>query len=76
MQAPKVIRRSPAVFALAVLAAMAMLFISEGSYLQAVNSLDGMGTMAVASMNIQRLERNVLEAESSRSGFLLITVRL
>ena len=71
MQAPKVFRRSPVVVALALLAAVAMMFISEGSYRQSVEILDDLGQMAAARMNIQRLERGVLDAESSRSGFLL-----
>ena len=70
MQAPKVIRRSPVVFALAVLAAVAMLFISEGSYWQSVEVLDDLGQMAAARVNIQRLERGVLDAETSQGGFL------
>ena len=70
MQAPKVIRRSPVVFALAVLAAVAMLFISEGSYWQSVEILDDLGQMAAARVNIQRLERGVLDAETSQGGFL------
>ena len=71
MQAPKVIRRSPVVFALAVLAAVAMLFISEGSYWQSVQILDDLGQMAAARVSIQRLERGVLDAETSQGGFLL-----
>ena len=71
MQAPKVIQRSPVVFALAVLAAVAMLFISEGSYWQSVEILDDLGQMATARVNIQRLERGVLDAETSQGGFLL-----
>jgi signal transduction histidine kinase len=71
MQAPKVIRRSPVVFALALLAAVALLFISEGSYWQSVEILDDLGQMAAARVNIQRLERGVLDAETSQGGFLL-----
>ncbi len=71
MQAPKVIRRSPVVFALALLAAAAMLFISEGSYRQSVAILDDLGQMAAARVNIQRLERGVLDAETSQGGFML-----
>ena len=71
MQPPKVIRRNPVVFALAVLAAVAMLLISEGSYWQSVDILDDLGQMAAARVNIQRLERGVLDAETSQGGFLL-----
>lgn len=71
MQAQKVIQRSPVVFALAVLAAVAMLFISEGSYWQSVEILDDLSQMATARVNIQRLERGVLDAETSQGGYLL-----
>ena len=40
----KLIRRSPVAFPLAVLAAVAMVFISEGSYWQSVDALDELGT--------------------------------
>ena len=71
MQAQKVIQRSPVVFALAALAAVAMLFISEGSYWQSVEILDELSQAATARMNIQRLERGVLDAETSQGGYLL-----
>jgi len=59
------------VVALAVLAAVAMLFISEGSYQQSVSTLDDLGQMAVARLNIFRVERGVIDAEASQGGFLL-----
>ncbi len=68
---PQVIRRSPVVFALALLAAAALLLISEGSYRQSVQILDGLGKMAVARVNIQRLHSSVLDAEASQRGYLL-----
>ena len=71
MQAPNVIKRNPVVCALALLAAVVMLFISEGSYRQAVNTLDDLGHTAAARMNLQRLERGVLDAEASQMGYLL-----
>ena len=71
MQAPNVIKRSPVVSALALLAAVAMLFISEVSYRQAIDTLDDLGQTAAARMNLQRLERGVLDAEASQAGYLL-----
>jgi len=75
MQAPKVIQRSPVVFALALLATVAMLFISEGSYWQAVRTLDDLGEAAAARLNIQRLVLGVLDAETSQRGYLLTNRR-
>ena len=71
MPAQRVIKRSPVVFALAALAALAMLFISEGSYWQSVEIIDDLSQMATARVNIQRLERGVLDAETSQGGYLL-----
>ena len=71
MQAQKIIQRSPVVFALAALAAVAMLFISEGSYWQSVQILDDLSQMAAARADIRRLERGVLDAETSQGGYLL-----
>ncbi len=71
MQAIKVIRRNPVVFALATLAAVAMLLISEGSYWQSVQTLDDLGEMATARTKISQLERGVLDAETGQRGYLL-----
>jgi signal transduction histidine kinase len=66
-----VVKRSPFVLPLACLAAVAMVFISEGSYRQAVGTLDALGTMATARSNIQGLERSMLNAETGQRGYLL-----
>ena len=71
MQVQKVVQRSPVVFALAVLAAVAMLFISEGSYWQSVEILDELRQTTAARANIRSLERGVLDAETSQGGYLL-----
>ncbi|MFI4931106.1 MAG: CHASE3 domain-containing protein [Burkholderiales bacterium] len=66
-----VVKRSPFVLPLACLAALAMVFISEGSYRQAVGTLDSLGTMAEARSHIQGLERSMLNAETGQRGYLL-----
>jgi signal transduction histidine kinase len=66
-----VVKRSPFVFPLACLAALAMLFISEGSYRQSVGTLNELGSMANARMSIQALAQGVLDAESGQRGYLL-----
>ena len=71
MDALNVIRRSPLVFPLAVLAAVAMLFISEGSYWQSVNSLDRLVAQREARSRILDLRKNILDAETGQRGYLL-----
>jgi signal transduction histidine kinase len=71
MDVLNVVKRSPFVFPLACLAAVAMLLISEGSYWRAVGTLDALGTMAEARLNIQSLEHNILTAEAGQRGYLL-----
>jgi signal transduction histidine kinase len=71
MQALKVISRSPVVFPLATLAAVAMLFISEGSYWQSVSTLDRLVAVTEARANVLDLRKNILDAETGQRGFLL-----
>jgi signal transduction histidine kinase len=71
MDAFKVIRRSPVVFPLAVLAAAAMLFVSEGSYWQSVNTLDRLVAETEARASILDLRKNILDAETGQQGYLL-----
>ena len=66
-----VIRRHPLVFALACLAAVAMVFISEGSYWRSAGKLDALGEMGDARASIQALERGLLDAEMSERAFAL-----
>jgi signal transduction histidine kinase len=71
MDTLRVIRRSPLVFALAALAAATMLFISEGSYWQSVNTLDHLVAEREARAKILDLRRNILDAETGQYGYLL-----
>jgi signal transduction histidine kinase len=48
-----------------------MVFISEGSYLQSVATLDDLGEMARARTSIQLLGRSLVDAESGQRGYLL-----
>ena len=66
-----VVKRSPFVFPLACIAAAAMLFVSEGSYWRAVDTLDGLGAMGTARVSIQNLSQGVLDAETGQRGYLL-----
>ena len=71
MQPNQVIQRSPVVFALALLAAVAMLFISEGSYWQSVRTLDDLHQVATVRNNLWQLELGVVDAETNQRGYLL-----
>jgi signal transduction histidine kinase len=71
MDALKVIRRSSLVFPLALLAAMAMLFISEGSYWQSRNTLDRLVSETQARASVLDLRKNILDAETGQRGYLL-----
>jgi signal transduction histidine kinase len=71
MDVAAIVTRSPLVFPLACVAAVAMVFISEGSYWQAVKKLDKLGALQVTREHIQGLERSILDAESGQRGYLL-----
>jgi signal transduction histidine kinase len=71
MDALKLIRRSPVVFPLAVLAAVAMLFISEGSYWQSADALRQLSAERDARAQVLDLRKNILDAETGQRGYLL-----
>jgi signal transduction histidine kinase len=71
MDAINVIRRNPLVFPLAVLAALAMLFISEGSYWQSVNLLDQLAAERAARATVLDLQIKILDAETGQRAYLL-----
>ena len=71
MEFIKVIKSNRIVFALACATALAMVIISEGSYVQSVNVLDRLGTMAQARASIQGLTKNMLDAETGQRGYLV-----
>ncbi len=66
-----VVKRSRYVFPLACVAAVAMLFISEGSYWRSVGTLDALGRIAAARISILTLGQSILDAESGQRGYLL-----
>jgi signal transduction histidine kinase len=67
----KYLKRNPIVSSLACVAMVAMVLISEASYLQSVNKLDDVGEMATARIAIQRLTRSIVDAEAGQRGYLL-----
>ena len=71
MEIFKAVKQGRWVFPLASLAAMAMLFVSEGSYWQAVGTLDKLGVMGGTSNAINTLQSSILDAEAGQRGYLL-----
>ena len=65
------LKRSPFVFPLAALAALALMFISETAYWQSTSSMAQLGTMATARNHLMNLSRRVVDAESGQRGYLL-----
>lgn len=66
-----VVKRNHIVFPLACVAAVAMVFISEGSYWQSVDSLNKLGTMGAARKSIQGLQLSLVDTETAQRGYLL-----
>ena len=58
-------------FPLAVLAALAMLLISESTYQRATAKFDALGAQGDARTNVQILWRKLADAESGERGYLL-----
>ena len=71
MDALKILRRSRAVFPLAVLAATAMLFTIEGSYWQSVGALDHLAAQREARFRMLELNKHILDADNGQRGYLL-----
>ncbi|SDP46306.1 Signal transduction histidine kinase [Rhodoferax sp. OV413] len=66
-----VVKRNRIVFVLACTAALSIVLISEGSYLQSVAILDKLGSMGQARTTIQSLTKNILDAETGQRGYLV-----
>ena len=67
----RVAKRNRFTLILAIAAALTTTLISEASYRRSVDRLTDIGEMAVTRLNIQRLERSLLAAESGQRGYLL-----
>lgn len=64
-------RRSRLALPLAAVVAVAMVFISEGSYWRAKDAMDELGRLGTARTAIQNLHRNMVDAEAGQRGFLI-----
>ena len=66
-----VVRRNPFVLPMAVVAALAIFFISEGTYWQSLDTISSLRGIATARLQIEGLERSLADAETGQRGFLL-----
>jgi signal transduction histidine kinase len=69
------LKRSPFVFPLAALAAVALLFISEMAYYQSTRTMGALETVVTARNNLAQLSRRIVDAESGQRGYLLTNRR-
>nr|WP_316641008.1 CHASE3 domain-containing protein [uncultured Roseateles sp.] len=64
-------RRKALVFPLAVVMAVALILISELAFWRSTGSMDKLGAMAVARLDIQQVLRRMIDAETGQRGYLL-----
>jgi len=65
------LRSGALAFALAALAALVMLFISETSHWRSREALDELSELSSARLRVQRLLLNMTDAETAQRGYLL-----
>ncbi|RQP25957.1 CHASE3 domain-containing protein [Piscinibacter terrae] len=65
------LKRSPFVFPLAALAALALIFISETAYYQSTRAMEALDTVTAARNHIMSLSRRIVDAETGQRGYLL-----
>jgi len=71
MRWTSILRRNPFVLPMAVVAGLAIFFISEGSYWQSLDNINELRGLAVKRQNLSTLERGLADAETGQRGFLL-----
>jgi signal transduction histidine kinase len=65
------LKRSPFVFPLAALAALALIFISETAYYQSTRAMGALDTVTAARNHLMNLSRRIVDAETGQRGYLL-----
>jgi signal transduction histidine kinase len=65
------VKRSHLMFPAAVLAALALIGIDEFSYLRSRTALDGVSQLNAQTLDVQRLLRLAVDAETGQRGYLL-----
>jgi signal transduction histidine kinase len=71
MDALTIIKRSPVTFMLALLAAVALMLMSQGTYWQSAATLDRIGAVQTGRSSLRDLYAGILSAESGQRGYLL-----
>lgn len=66
-----IVKHNPIVFALACLAALATVFVSEESYRQSVSTQEQLNATGTVRMSISELQLALLNAETGQRGYLL-----
>jgi signal transduction histidine kinase len=66
-----IVKRNPFVLPMAVVAGLAIFFISEGSYWQSQDAIDDLREITVVRQGLMTLERALIDAETGQRGYLL-----
>lgn len=66
-----ILRRNWLVFTLSCSAALALIFISEGTYMRSRATLDGLVTMATARTTLLTFARDIADAETGQRGYMV-----
>ncbi len=66
-----IVRRNPFVLPMAVVAGLAMFFISEGSYWQSLDAIKELRDITANRQHLASLERALVDAETGQRGYLL-----
>ena len=65
-----ILKRNWIAFALACVMVLALLFVSESSYVRSVTTLNRLGERGAARTSIQELTRSVVDAETGQRGYM------
>ena len=71
MQFLTILRRNWLVFALSLVAALALIAISEGTYQHSRATVDGLGSMATTRITLLTFARDISEAETEQRGYMV-----
>lgn len=66
-----IVKRNPFVLPMAVVAGLAIFFISEGSYWQSQDAINDLRDITLARQSLMSLERHLADAETAQRGYLL-----
>lgn len=66
-----IVRRNWIVFTLSLVAALALIFISEGTYRRSRVTLEGLASMATARTTLLTFARDMADAETGQRGYMM-----